>query len=229
MNDNDPAVVPREEWLGARLALLEREKALSRERDALSAARRALPWVLVEKEYTFETHDGRRSLAGLFAGRSQLIVYHFMFGDGWLAGCKSCSFWADNFNGITEHLAARDVTMLAVSSAPLAALAGYRRRMGWHFDWVSSAGSEFNVDLGVSFKDVPGTYNYRTRQTTMAELPGVSVFARKGELVYHTYSTYSRGLDVLNTAYQLLDLVPKGRDEDGLEHTMAWLRRRDEY
>ncbi|MCO4762547.1 MAG: DUF899 domain-containing protein [Myxococcales bacterium] len=224
--------VSREQWLKARLALLEEEKAFNRQRDALSAKRQALPWVRVDVDYTFHTDDGERSLAQLFAAHSQLIVYHFMLGPDWQAGCKSCSFWADNFNGFTEHLAGRDVKMLAISRAPLANINAYKQRMGWRFGWVSSLGSRFNFDYGVSFGEderKAATYNYRTTAVG-EELPGISVFAKDNiGAVFHTYSTYSRGLDMLNAAYHYLDLVPKGRDESELDFSMAWLRRRDEY
>jgi len=224
----------REAWRAARLELLEAEKDLMRRSDALAERRRALPWVKVTKPYHFEGADGRKSLAELFAGRSQLIVYHFMFGADWKEGCPSCSFWADNFEGIPIHLAHRDATLVAVSRAPYEKLAAYRQRMGWTFAWYSSAGSEFNFDFQVSY--TPGQvasgaaeYNYR-RTKVMEELPGISVFARDaGGDLFHTYSTYARGLDMLNGAYRYMDLLPKGRDEDGLAWTMAWLRRHDQY
>jgi predicted dithiol-disulfide oxidoreductase (DUF899 family) len=174
-------------------------------------------------------------LADLFAGKSQLIVYHFMFAPEWEAGCKSCSFWADNFNGVAAHLKQRDTTFLAVSRAPLAKLDAFRKRMGWTFKWVSSAGSDFNFDYAVSFKPeelAKGEvfYNYETRKMTTPELPGFSVFFKDQDgAIYHTYSCYSRGLDMLNGAYHMLDLTPKGRDEEGLSHTMAWVRLHDLY
>jgi len=226
-------VVSRQEWLEARRALLAREKAFNRERDALSRERQAMPWVRVEADYVFQTNGGPRGLAELFGPHSQLIVYHFMLGPTWEAGCKSCSFWADNFNGFTEHLAARDVRMLAISQGPLEKLNAYKERMGWRFEWASSEGTTFNFDYGVSFTEAEtkegGTYNY-TQQRVGDELPGISVFAKDEDgAVYHTYSTYSRGLDMLNAAYHYLDLVPKGRDEQDLPWSMAWLKRRDEY
>jgi predicted dithiol-disulfide oxidoreductase (DUF899 family) len=229
-----PKIVSREEWLAARKALLAREKEFTRARDALSAERRALPWVKVEKTYMFDGPDGRESLSGLFAGRSQLLAYHFMYGPGWEEGCKSCSFWADNYNGIDIHLAHRDVTLVAASRAPLAALEAYKKRMGWSFKWVSSLGSDFNADYHVSFTPEqqagPVDYNYEMRTFPSEEAPGVSVFAKdEAGAVYHTYSTYARGLDMLNGAYHLLDLVPKGRDEQNLPYGMAWLRHRDRY
>jgi predicted dithiol-disulfide oxidoreductase (DUF899 family) len=229
-----PRVASRDEWTRARLALLEREKAFTRDRDALSAARRALPWVRLAKPYRFDTPEGPRTLAELFAGRGQLVVYHFMFGPDWEEGCPSCSFWADTFEGIDVHLAHRDTTLVAVSRAPLAKLEAYRRRMGWSFPWVSSAPSDFNRDFHVSFTPDElarreAVYNWRPDGFSGEEAPGVSVFARDGDAVYHTYSAYSRGIDMLNGAYAFLDLTPKGRDEAGLTYSMAWLRRRDQY
>ena len=222
----EPTIAPREEWLRARLDLLQAEKELTRQRDELSRRRRALPWVRVDKAYRFDTVDGPRSLPELFEGRSQLLVYHFMFGPEWPEGCPSCSFWADNFDGVGVHLAHRDVTFLAVSRAPLDRLLAYRSRMGWTFPWVSSSGSDFNLDFGVS--DSP-TYNYAPSEAPQEELPGLSAFAQRDGEVFHTYSCYARGLDAFNGAYQLLDLTPKGRDEDGLEHPMAWVHRHDAY
>lgn len=227
------AVVSREAWLKARMALLDAEKAHTRERDRLAAERRALPWLRVEKAYVFEGADGAESLEQLFAGRSQLLVYHFMFPASWEAGCKSCSFWADGYDGIRVHLEQRDVTHVTVSKAPLAKLRAYQVRMGWRFKWVSSAGCDFNRDFGVSFtaEEIARReplYNFGTLPFGVEEAPGVSVFARTapGE-VFLTYQCFSRGLDALNPAYQLLDLVPKGRDEHG--DGMQWLRRHDEY
>lgn len=231
----DHTVVSREDWLKARTALLEQEKEFTRARDALSAERRALPWVKIDKDYVFDGPDGKQSLADLFDGRSQLLIYHFMFGPDWEEGCPSCSFWADNFNGFTQHLAHRDVTMIAVSRAPLAKLEAYKKRMGWRFKWVSSYENDFNRDFEVSFtpeerENGPVRYNYREGNFPMDEAPGISVFYRDedGEL-FHTYSCYSRGLDMLNAAYHHLDLVPKGRDEDDLPYSMAWVRRNDSY
>jgi predicted dithiol-disulfide oxidoreductase (DUF899 family) len=193
-----------------------------------------MPWEHVEKSYSFEGSDGALSLADLFDGRSQLIVYHFMFAPDWEEACKSCSFWADNFNGIPVHLGHRDVTFTAVSLAPLAKIDAYKKRMGWSFPWVSSHGSDFNFDYQASFtpdRIAAGTYyNYEIQPNKVSEQVGISVFARneRGEL-FHTYSCYSRGVDMLNGAYHYLDLVPKGRDEDDLEFSMAWLRRHDQY
>jgi predicted dithiol-disulfide oxidoreductase (DUF899 family) len=222
----EPTVATREEWLRARLDLLQAEKELTRQRDELSRRRRALPWVRVDKDYRFDAEDGPRSLDELFDGRSQLLVYHFMFGPEWPEGCPSCSFWADNFDGIGVHLAHRDVTFLAASRAPLPRLLAYRSRMGWTFPWVSSSGSDFNLDFGVSDSPI---YNYTPSDSPQEELPGLSAFAQRDGEVFHTYSCYARGLDAFNGAYQLLDLTPKGRDEDGLESPMAWLHRHDAY
>jgi predicted dithiol-disulfide oxidoreductase (DUF899 family) len=233
-----PKIVTREEWIAARKALLAEEKAFTRRRDELAARRRALPWVRVEKDYAFDGPDGRQSLAQLFAGRSQLVVYHFMFDPDWELPCKSCSFWADNFDRTVEHLKQRDVTLVAVSRAPLAKLDAFRKRMGWGFKWVSSGGSDFNRDFQVSFtpeQQAKGEafYNYAPLDPSaraMTELPGISVFCQDADgAVCHTYSCYARGIDMMNAAYHYLDLVPKGRDEDGLPWPMAWVRYRDSY
>lgn len=230
-----PKVVSHAEWVEARRALLAEEKAFTRERDRLSAKRRALPWERIEKDYRFHGPDGEEGLADLFAGRAQLIVYHFMFAPDWDAGCKSCSFWADTFNGIVEHLKHRDVTLVAVSRAPLATLDAFRARMGWSFKWLSSQGGDFNYDLGVSFtldqiEAGGGSYNFGEIRFDGPEAPGISVFAKDdGGAVYRTYSTYARGLDMMNAAYQYLDLVPKGRDEADQADTMEWVRLRDSY
>ncbi|HEY7439595.1 MAG TPA: DUF899 domain-containing protein [Acidimicrobiia bacterium] len=221
-----PKIGTRDEWLRARLELLEAEKEQTRRADALAAQRRALPWVRVEKPYEFDTPQGTRTLADLFDGRGQLVVYHFMFGTDWEEGCPSCSFWADNFNGIAIHLAHRDTSFTAVSTASLDKLEAYRARMGWTFPWVSSARSDFNTDFCVSSSS---THNFRTLPEPFEEHAGVSAFAMQDGVVFHTYSAYARGLDVFNGAYQLLDLTAKGRDEDGLPHTMAWLSRHDAY
>lgn len=225
----------KDEWLAARKKLLAKEKELTHLRDALSAERRALPWMRVEKQYLFDTSDGRRTLADLFDGRSQLQMYHFMFAPEWDEGCKSCSFWAESFDHIPIHLAHRDVTFLAVSRAPLEKLQAYARRFGWSFPWVSSAPSDFNYDFNASFrpeelKRGKAIYNYERLEQEKSDLPGVSVFAKDASgAVFHTYSTYGRGIDALNAAYQYLDLVPRGRDEGGRELSMTWLRRRDQY
>jgi predicted dithiol-disulfide oxidoreductase (DUF899 family) len=228
-------VVPREEWLAARKALLEKEKAFTRLRDDLSRQRRALPWVKVEERYVFEGPNGQETLADLFEQRSQLVVYHLMFNPEWDEGCPHCSFWADNFNGIVVHLNHRDVTLAAASRAPLAKIEAFRKRMGWSFKWVSSGDSDFNYDCHVSFRPEElqsGTvgYNYTRMKMNMADREGVSVFCKDdGGAVYHTYSTYARGIDMLNTAYHYLDLVPKGRDEENLPFTQAWVRYHDRY
>jgi predicted dithiol-disulfide oxidoreductase (DUF899 family) len=224
-------IVTRSEWRIARLDLLEREKELTRLRDEVARARRNLPRVEVSGEYLFDTSTGQKSLLELFDGRSQLIIYHFMMGSDWDEGCPSCSFWADTFSGNEVHLAARDVTFLCASRAPLSAIQAYQDRMGWSFEWVSSAPSEFNFDFGVSFLPDRGDaeYNYSQQSGWGDEAPGLSVFSTEDGRVFHTYSTYARGLDALNGAYQLLDLAPKGRDEDNLEWPRAWLRRHDSY
>jgi len=226
-------VVSPNEWLTARLQLLEKEKAFTRARDELSRERRALPWEAVEKNYVFETAAGPQTLAQLFGARSQLIVYHLMFGPDWEAPCKSCCFWADNFNGIVAHLAQRDVTMLAVSRAPLAKLDAFKRRLGWSFKWVSSDDSDFNFDYDVSFRPEQADsarYNYQPKTNSMSDLVGISVFYRQLDgRIFHTYSCYARGVDMLNTAYHYLDLAPKGRDEEGLSYDQAWVNYRDRY
>jgi predicted dithiol-disulfide oxidoreductase (DUF899 family) len=230
----EPRVVSREQWLVQRKELLEREKALTRLRDETAALRRALPWVRVTQPYRFVGPDGPRTLAELFDGRSQLIVDHFMFGPDWREGCPICSFWADNFEGLGVHLAQRDATLVVVSRAPYEVLAAYRQRMGWTFPWYSSLGSAFNFDFQVSYTPeqvASGSAEHNHRATRVfAELPGLSVFARdEAGGVFHTYSTYARGLDTLNAAYQLMDLLPKGRDEQDLPWPMAWVRRHDQY
>jgi len=226
------ATVSRDEWLAARKALLAREKEFTKARDELSAARRGLPWVKVDKTYVFDGADGRQSLAELFAGRAQLIVYHFMFAPDWNAGCLHCSHWADNFNAVIVHLNHRDVTMVAVSRAPYEKLAAYRKRMGWSFKWLSSFGNDFNRDFGVAFTpeevaDKKAFYNYVLQDPRAPEREGVSVFFKDGGDVFHTYSSYARGIDLLNTDYNYLDLTPKGRDENG--RGPFWVRRHDEY
>jgi predicted dithiol-disulfide oxidoreductase (DUF899 family) len=226
------AVVSPSEWIEARKQLLVKEKELTHARDAVSAARRELPWVRVEQKYAFDGPNGEATLAELFAGRSQLVVYHFMFDPSWKDGCKSCSWWADNFERNVLHLAHRDVTLVAISRAPLEKLVGYAKRFGWTFPWYSSARTDFNFDYHVSFDPSRGgeqTYNFQPKTNAMTELPGISVFYRDddGE-VFHTYSAYSRGLDMLNAGYHYLDLVPRGRDE-ATSGNMGWLRRRDEY
>jgi predicted dithiol-disulfide oxidoreductase (DUF899 family) len=230
------AVVSRTEWLAARAAHLTKEKEFTRLRDQLSQQRRELPWAKVDKEYVFDGPKGQETLAELFGGRSQLIVYHFMFAPDWEAGCPHCSFWADNFNGVIVHLNHRDVAMIAVSRAPLQKLEAFKKRMGWNFKWVSSSATDFNFDYHVSFTPEELAkkemfYNFAIHDDIeSSEREGVSVFYKdaKGS-VFHTYSAYARGIDMLNTAYHYLDLVPKGRDETELEFTQAWVRRHDEY
>jgi predicted dithiol-disulfide oxidoreductase (DUF899 family) len=227
-------IVAQDEWLEARKQLLIQEKEFTRQRDRLSQRRRELPWVKVEKNYLFDGLPGKVTLTELFEGRSQLLVYHFMFAPEWEEGCRSCSFWADGFNAIGVHLAHRDVTLLAISRAPIEKLEAFKQRMGWNFKWVSSGNNDFNYDYQVSFTpeelENEVEYNYAQQKTDTPEMPGVSVFYRDGKGdVFHTYSAYSRGIDLLNPAYNYLDLVPKGRDETELEWPMAWLRYHDQY
>lgn len=231
----NPQVVSREEWLEARKALLAKERALSRQRDELAQQRRELPSVRIEKDYVFEGPDGRASLADLFGARSQLIVYHFMFGPGWAQGCPSCSYLCDHVDGALPHLAARDVSFVAVSRAPLAQIQAFQQRMGWRFRWVSSHGNAFNYDFHVSSTAEERArgrmaYNYGEMEFSGEELPGASAFYRDAQgSVFHTYSSYARGLDLMIGAYNWLDIAPKGRDEDGLKHTMSWVRHHDKY
>jgi predicted dithiol-disulfide oxidoreductase (DUF899 family) len=231
---NHPLIVSETEWLVARKDLLVREKEFTRLRDEISKHRRALPWVRIKKNYVFEGPEGNETLAELFAGRSQLIVYHFMLGPGWEEGCKSCSYLADHFDGANWHLPHRDVTFVVVSRAPFSEIKLYQRRMGWRFKWLSAYGSDFNFDYHVSFtpdaeQANKAYYNYQMGEFMMDELPGLSVFYKdEGGNIFHTYSTYARGLDSLIGTYNLLDLVPKGRDENP-ESTMDWVRRHDEY
>jgi predicted dithiol-disulfide oxidoreductase (DUF899 family) len=228
-------VVSSAQWLAARMEHLGKEKEFSRLRDELSRQRRELPWEKVEKQYVFDGPGGPQTLADLFGKRSQLVVYHFMLGPGWKEGCPSCSLLADHFDGLAIHLANRDVTLAVVSRAPLAEIAAFQKRMGWRFSWVSSFGSDFNYDYHVSFPKeeiAQGKvyYNYSQTRFPSEEAPGASVFAKDGSgAVFHTYSTYGRGLDMLLGVYHFLDLVPKGRDEDALPHSMAWVRHHDRY
>ncbi len=228
-------VVSREEWLKARTAHLAAEKEFSRRRDELSRQRRELPWEKVEKNYVFEGPDGPETLADLFRGRSQLVIYHFMLGPDWEEGCRSCSFLADHFDGPQVHLAHRDVTLAVVSRAPMARIQAFQNRMGWRFHWVSAFANDFQHDYGVHFtkEEIAGgepLYNFGTIPFNLEEAPGLSVFCKNeaGE-IFHTYSTYARGLDTLVGTYQFLDLVPKGRDEDGLTFSMSWVRHHDQY
>lgn len=238
----DHKVVSHEEWLAARKQLLAEVKQFTRLRDGLSQRRRDLPWETLDKEYVFEGPKGRQTLAELFDGRSQLIVYHAMFdpataspSSSWTddAACHGCSFWADNFNGIIVHLNHRDVTLVAVSRAPYAAIAAYEKRMGWTFPWVSSGKSDFNIDYHVSFTpqeiaEKKADYNYTIQDPGGSERPGLSVFAKNAAgQIFHTYSAYARGIDMVNVAYHYLDLVPKGRDEG--DRGSYWVRRHDDY
>jgi predicted dithiol-disulfide oxidoreductase (DUF899 family) len=226
--------VSTDEWVKTRMALVDEEKELTRRRDELSRRRRELPWVRVEKEYIFEGPNGPETLADLFAGRSQLIVYHFMMGPNWEEGCRSCSFLADHFDATRIHLAHRDVTLGVVSQAPMPRIQAFQDRMGWQFHWVSAFGNDFQHDYGVHFtkEELAGEveYNYSKTRMGLEELPGLSVFYKDeaGE-IFHTYSAYARGLDSLSGTYQFLDLVPKGRDEDGLAFPLAWVRHHDRY
>lgn len=235
MRTKEHPVVTEQEWLTARQELLRKEKQLTRLRDELSRERRELPWVKTEKEYVFEGAKGKETLADLFAGRSQLIIYHFMLGPEWEEGCPSCSFLADHIDGALKHLAARDVTLVVASRAPLARIEAFKKRMGWKFKWVSSYGSDFNFDYHVSFskEEIASgkvIYNYGTPKFLGEEMPGASVFYKdEAANIFHTYSAYARGLDILLGAYNYLDLAPKGRDEDGLAFTMSWVRHHDRY
>ncbi len=234
LEEQQREIISEAEWLIARKDLLTLEKEFTRQRDALSAARRKLPMVRVEKEYVFEGPNGKETLSDLFDGRSQLIVYHFMFGPDWEEGCKSCSYLADHFDGANWHLPHRDVTLAVVSRAPLSEIKPYQRRMGWRFKWLSSYGSDFNFDYHVSATEEEKAkekmhYNYKTDELMSDELPGLSVFYKEeGGDIFHTYSTYARGLDMFVGTYHFLDVVPKGRDENS-DSTMDWVRRHDEY
>ena len=230
----DHPVVSRQQWLADRKKLLAREMELTRLGDQIARERRALPWVRMEKNYVFDTPEGRRALADLFEGRRQLLVQHFMLGPGWEQGCPSCSYMADHIDGMQVHLEHRDVTLLVVSRAPLAEIERFRKRMGWKFPWVSSHGTDFNRDFHVTFtaeekEDGTADYNFGSKPPGQ-EMPGVSVFWKddSGE-VFHTYSAYGRGVEVMMHTYRLLDLTPKGRDEDGLRFTMDWVRHHDRY
>lgn len=228
-------VVSSERWVNERKTLLAREKELTRLQDEVASERRALPWERVAKDYVFDTPEGPRTLSELFGGRRQLLVQHFMFGPGWEQGCPACSFMADHTDGMNVHLAQRGITLVAISRAPLAAIESFRRRMGWQFKWASSHGSDFNHDFGVGFtrEELAAgevCYNYRMQPFPKEEAPGISVFYKDdaGE-VFHTYSTYGRGLEVMMGAYKLMDLTPVGRDEDALPSKAAWMRHHDRY
>ena len=228
-------VVSHEEWLTARAGFLKKEKELTHLRDEISRQRLELPWEKVEKNYIFDGPNGKESLADLFAGRSQLLVYHFMLGPDWVEGCPSCSFLGDHFDGMLPHLAARDVTFVVISRAPYAQIQAFQKRMGWKFKWVSSNASDFNFDYKVSFtqeqiKSGQANYNFGTIELPLEECPGASAFIKdEAGNVFHTYSTYARGLDIFLGAYNFLDIAPKGRDEDGLAFTMAWVKHHDKY
>ena len=228
-------IVSREEWIAARKALMIGEKELTRAREALSRQRRELPWVKVDKTYLFDGPNGKVTLGDLFKGRPQLVVQHIMFAPEWDAACKSCSFWADGFERMVPHLAARDTTMAAVSRAPVTKLDAFKQRMGWTFDWVASGDGDFNYDYGVTFtRDQidkgEAKYNFGATPPYGEELPGISVFYRdESGSVFHTYSTFARGLDMMNAAYHYLDLTPLGRHEEGLPYPMDWVRLRDQY
>jgi predicted dithiol-disulfide oxidoreductase (DUF899 family) len=228
---NTHRVVSHEEWMEASRAQLAKEKQFTHMREELARERRALPWEKVEKEYVFQEPEGAVTLADLFKGRGQLIVQHFMFGPDWNEGCPSCSYWSDNFVGIESHLAARDTSFVLVSRGPVEKLQAYKKRMGWPFRWVSSLGNDFNTDYAVSFKpdEQASLYNLGTKKPYGQENPGFTAFRREDGVVYRTYSTYTRGLDMLNGTYQLLDITSKGRDETELSFPMAWVKRHDKY
>jgi predicted dithiol-disulfide oxidoreductase (DUF899 family) len=230
-----PQAVSREEWIIARKSLLSREKEFTKERDAISAARRELPWVKIETPYVFQGPQGEVSLLDLFDGRRQLTVYHLMYAPDWDTPCKSCSFWADHFDGMLPHLAARDVTLVAISRAPLQKIEAMKERMGWKFPWYSSNTTSFNFDFGVSFTQEQldsgkAIYNYEPLPFQTTEMPGVSTFIRdEAGNIFHTYSAFYRGIDALNLTYQYLDVTPLGRHEEGLPEPMDWVRLHDEY
>ncbi|NNE41582.1 MAG: DUF899 family protein [Marinicaulis sp.] len=228
-------IVAKDEWLTARQALLAEEKAFTKTRDALSAKRQQLPWVQIEKDYRFQSDDGEIGFGDLFGDNDQLLIYHFMYGPDWKEGCPSCSFWADNFNGTDVHLRAAGVALAAISNTSIKMINAYKSRMGWSFPWVSSMGGEFNRDFDVSFSEQEiergeKVYNFGTLGFPSTEGPGISVFAKDDNgKVYHTYSTYARGLDMLNGAYHMIDLTPKGRASEKEHGNMHWLKRRDQY
>ena len=235
MSTDAHTTVDAEQWRQARTEFLEQEKAFTRQRDALSAARRELPWLEITEDYRFDTPDGEVTLADLFGDRHQLLLYHFMMGPDWEEGCPSCSFWADNYDGTQVHLAHRDTAFAVVSRTSVDNIEAYRKRMGWSFRWVSSLNSSFNFDMGVSFTPEQVAsgeklYNYGTMAFGGDEAPGLSTFIRDDDgRIYLTYQTFARGLDMLNSTYHHLDLMAKGRDEDNLDWPMQWLHRHDAY
>ena len=235
INLDNHKIVSKNGWIAARKVLLKKEKEFTALRDQLSQQRRDLPWVAVDKEYVFDGPNGKETLPELFDGRSQLIVYHFMYDPNWAVGCPSCSFWADNFNDIIVHLNQRDVTLIAISKAPYSKIAAYKKRMGWDFKWVSSYDTDFNFDYHVSFTQEElakkkAFYNFISQDPRTSEREGISVFYKDlSDKIFYTYSAYARGIDILNNTYNYLDLVPKGRDEGGYDFPMAWVRRHDEY
>jgi predicted dithiol-disulfide oxidoreductase (DUF899 family) len=227
-------VVSQKDWFAARKKLLLKEKKFSKLRDEMDLQRRKLPWVKIEKEYVFDGPNGKMTFGDLFCGKSQLIIYHFMFGPGWGEGCAHCSFWADHFDSVNFHIGQRDTTFTVVSHAPLKEIEPFKKRMGWRFKWFSSFGTNFNFDFNVSFtpeqrKSGKAIYNYRKLEMDMDEREGVSAFYRdKNGDIYHTYSSYERGIDLMNTTYNFLDLTAKGRDENP-EHSQDWVRYHDRY
>jgi predicted dithiol-disulfide oxidoreductase (DUF899 family) len=227
-------VVSQKEWLAARKELLAKEKKFSRVRDELNRERRALPWVKVEKDYVFDGPDGKKTLSDLFDGKSQLIVYHFMFGPDWGDGCAHCSFWADHYDSVTLHIGQRDTALVVISRAPFKEIKPFKKRMGWKFNWFSSNKNSFNFDFNVAFtpeelKNGKAIYNYEPLDMDIDEREGVSAFYKDSQGdIYHTYSSYARGIDLLNTTYNFIDLTAKGRDEDP-EHSQDWVRYHDKY
>jgi predicted dithiol-disulfide oxidoreductase (DUF899 family) len=235
INVDNHKIVSKNGWIAARKVLLKKEKEFTALRDQLSQQRRDLPWIAVDKKYVFDGPNGKQTLSELFDGRSQLIVYHFMYDPNWAVGCPSCSFWADNFNDIIVHLNQRDVTLIAISKAPYSKIAAYKKRMGWDFKWVSSYDTDFNFDYHVSFTQEElakkkAFYNFISQDPRTSEREGISVFYKDlSDKIFYTYSAYARGIDILNNTYNYLDVVPKGRDEGGSDFPMAWVRRHDEY
>jgi predicted dithiol-disulfide oxidoreductase (DUF899 family) len=230
-----PKIVSRSEWMAQRETLLAAEKAFTHERDALSARRRQMPWLKIEENYVFDGPDGIVSLEDLFNGRGQLIVYHLMFAPEWEWACKSCSYWADQFDGATPHLQARDTSFVAISRAPLTKLQRHATRLGWKFPWVSAQKNRFAYDFGFSFEPEAqakgeAIYNFRPLPRPMTDVPGFTMFSKRADgAIYQTYNVQGRGQDIINGAYNMLDFTAKGRDEDGLPFSMQWVRLHDEY